>query len=66
MYLAAPSGQMQTVTDAKTRIHIWTYDKKKEYEDIGVYQPETDGFEVLSIHHGELFTLIAMYMDIYP
>ena len=32
-----------------------------KHGDVGVYQPEDDGIEVLSIHQGKFFTLIVMY-----
>ena len=70
LYLAATSGQMRKVTDAKTRIHIWRCDKKKKEKLIGLYQAETDGFEVLSIHQGTQFihikyTVHCICMHIY-
>ena len=70
LYLAATSGQMRKVTDAKTRIHIWRCDKKKKEKIIGVYQPEIDGFEVLSIHQGTQvihikYTMQCICMHIY-
>jgi len=52
MYFTASSGQLRKVTAAKTRNYIWCNDKGRKYEDIGVYQPEEDGYEVLSIDQG--------------
>ena len=52
MYIATSSGKIRKVTNAKTRHYIWCNDKKMKYENIGVYQPEDDGFEVLSIDDG--------------
>lgn len=36
----------------KNRYSIWCQIKKKNYKDIGDYQPEIDGYEVLSISEG--------------
>lgn len=65
MYFAASSGQIRKITNAKTRRHIWCNDKNMKYEDIGVYQPEDDGYEVLSIDQGKLFILV-MIMHAHP
>ena len=52
MYFAASFGQQRNVSAAKTRRYIWCNDKRQKYEDIGIYQPEDDGYEVLTIDQG--------------
>ena len=42
-------------------MQIWRCDKKKKEKIIGVYQPEVDGFEVLSIHQGTQLSYTYIY-----
>lgn len=51
-----------------TRDTIWCEIKKKKFKEIGCYQPEDDGFEVVSISLGILWScwyiLIIMFMHV--
>ena len=51
----------QSIKASKNRYSIWCDIKKKSYKDIGDYQPEVDGYEVLSINEGTQVLYVVMH-----
>ena len=56
-YITNLTEHSRNVRGARSRQYIWSFIKKNKFEDVGCYQPEDDGYEVLSIDQGNCLYL---------
>ena len=52
-YFTSSSEDPRSIKYGKSRCYLWCIKKKKKYEEIGIYQPKDDGYEVLFIGQGK-------------
>ena len=57
MYYIPPSlaAREKMVREGLTRSYIWNCIKDYDAASIGIYQPETDGYRIFSIHKGDTY-----------
>ena len=55
MYYIPPhlAARERLVREGLTRSYIWSCIKGNDATNIGIYQPENDGYKIFSIHKGE-------------